>query len=64
MTIYTDDCCGCAAPSYPCLGRRCPNRSVPHIVCDGCKEELDVVNFYKDMELCSECYDALMEVET
>ena len=41
MITYEDECCGCATPAYPCMGDACPNRNVPHLYCDRCKEEAD-----------------------
>ena len=43
MIKMFNECCGCAAPSYPCLGRVCPNRHVNEIeedgLCEDCREE-------------------------
>lgn len=56
--IYSDDCCQCAVPSYPCMGSACSNRNVPHYYCDGeCGEEFspsELYDFDGDM-LCVDC---------
>lgn len=51
MIVYQDDCVGCR---LPCLGDSCPNRNVPHRVCDCCVEE-DQLYYFGDQELCAEC---------
>lgn len=53
--IYSDDCCQCAVPAYPCMGSACPNRNVPHLYCDNCKEEVEDLYKTEDGELCAEC---------
>ena len=30
MVKYENDCIGCAAPGYPCLGESCRYRNVKH----------------------------------
>ena len=56
--VYEDECCGCAVPSYPCMGSACPNRNVKHYYCDGdCGEEFspsELYDFDGDM-LCVDC---------
>ena len=52
---YEDHCCGCATPSYPCLGSSCPNRNVPVYYCDNCGEEIEEVYDVDGEELCEEC---------
>lgn len=51
----TNECCGCATDSHPCLGDICPNRYVKHYICDRCKDETDVLYVYEDEELCDSC---------
>ena len=41
MITYENECCGCAVPAYPCMGSTCPNRNVPYLYCDKCKEEVE-----------------------
>lgn len=36
MLIHENQCCGCAVPGYPCLGRSCPYVDVPVYYCDCC----------------------------
>ena len=58
--VVEDECCGCAAPGYPCLGSACPNRNVPHYFCDDCEDEFEPEELYyddvTDEELCSHCF--------
>lgn len=57
MIKYVNECCGCAVPAYPCLGSSCPNRNVPHYVCDNCgvdDEDEDIYEF-DGQQLCAEC---------
>lgn len=53
---YEDQCDGCEAPGYPCLGKRCPKRHVPIPYCDNCSFDIDG-DVYEDdgMDLCEEC---------
>ena len=51
MVYYSDECCGCATETYPCLGSSCPRRHVLHMECDKCHDD----------ELCADC--ALEELE-
>ena len=48
MITYENECCGCAVPAYPCMGDACPNRNVPHLYCDRCKEEADTLYEYEN----------------
>ena len=64
MITYEDECCGCATPSYPCMGSACPNRSVPHLYCDRCKEEADTLYEYEGEQVCIDCIlESLNKVE-
>lgn len=56
MIRYEDDCVGCATESYPCLGRSCPNRNVPHYYCDDCGDEVDLYEF-DGYQLCINCVE-------
>lgn len=51
MIEYKDECCGCAAPGYPCLGNSCSNRHVPHYYCDICGKEI----LEEPSDYCAEC---------
>ena len=55
MITYENECCGCATPAYPCMGDACPNRNVPHLYCDRCKEEVDTLYEYEGEQVCIDC---------
>ena len=60
MIKYTNECCDCAVAGYPCLGTRCPNRSVPHYYCDICGDELVETEIaYRDDDYieCINCHE-------
>lgn len=56
---YEDDCVGCDAPAYPCLGSDCKRRKVPHFYCDNCGDECEPEALYVysqyDKWLCQSC---------
>jgi hypothetical protein len=54
MVRYENDCCDCATESYPCRGKACPLRNVPHYYCDKCGKE-EALYEYGDEELCADC---------
>ena len=41
MITYEDECC--------------PYRSVPHLYCDKCKEEVDTLYGYEGEQVCVDC---------
>lgn len=51
MIAEKNECVDCC---LPCYGDSCPNRNVPHRVCDCCGEE-DQLYYFGDQELCAEC---------
>ena len=57
MVKYENQCCGCAVPGYPCLGKSCPNRNVKVVYCDRCGEEIDPDEVYsvEGEDICEEC---------
>lgn len=58
MIRIENHCCGCAAPGYPCLGSRCPNRRVEVHYCDKCDAELfeeEQETSEDGRELCDDC---------
>ena len=55
MVRYENQCCGCATPSYPCMGASCPLTKVAVHHCDNCDEELDEIYEVDGEELCEEC---------
>lgn len=59
MIYYTNDCCGCATESYPCLGSGCSRRHVAHFQCDDCHDEFEEGELYDvDGEhLCQRCLE-------
>lgn len=62
MVVETNECCSCATPSYPCIGDSCPNRHVKRFYCDNCRDEVETLYIYANMELCEGCL--LEEFET
>lgn len=61
MKTYENECCGCATPSYPCIGELCSLRRVPHWYCDECDEERKLYE-YEGQELCIDCIAEKLEV--
>ena len=55
MVKYENDCIGCAAPGYPCLGESCRYRNVKHLYCDDCGDDVDKLYCVDDQELCEDC---------
>lgn len=52
MIRYQNDCCGCLLPCVDC-GRR----KVPHLFCDECGEECELVYRISDDEhICESCF--------
>lgn len=62
MIIYKDECVQCP-PEMGCLGRTCPNRNVPHYICDRCKGEVEkLYRVYGDgREMCIDCIEETLE---
>lgn len=54
-TRYEDECCDCAVPAYPCSGKSCPLRNVPHPYCDECEEEDETLYAFNEGEYCKDC---------
>lgn len=57
MVTFTNECCDCAVPGYPCRGSSCPNRHYPHLICDCCGDEVDEGELFDfgGEELCIDC---------
>ena len=55
MIKFENECCGCATESYPCIGSACPNRKVPHLLCDRCGDDVEELYKCDGEELCEEC---------
>ena len=51
---YENECVSCP-PDMGCLGSACPNRRVPHLYCDKCKQEVDDLYDYDDKQICLDC---------
>lgn len=60
MIKYEDECCGCATPGYPCLGKSCPNKYVRHYYCDDCGYETNLY-WFDDEQLCIDCIQNRLE---
>ena len=56
MIEFINECVGCP-PEIGCMGDSCPNRHVPVLVCDECKNEPDELYLYDvdGKQLCEEC---------
>ena len=52
MVQYEDDCVGCDWGS--CSGC-CYSHKLPHLYCDECKEEFEILYSYNDYQLCADC---------
>ena len=61
MVKFENHCCDCAVPGYPCMGARCPLRSVPVYYCDECGKEVDDVHFLGGQHYCDAHYLELTE---
>lgn len=64
MLKYENDCVGC---DLPCID--CGRKHKPHMYCDSCGEETDVLyhmidSAYDSQYICKECRDSLFEVIT
>ena len=53
MIIFEDECVNCP-PEMGCLGDSCPNKRVPHYICDKCDEE-DTLYEFEGRQLCADC---------
>ena len=59
---YENECCGCAVPAYPCMGSACPNRRVPHFICDKCGDDVEELYWWDDeKQLCIDCIKENLE---
>ena len=54
MVKHENECVGCPK-EMGCLGRFCPNRNVPHLYCDHCKDEVDALYYWHTQEWCIDC---------
>ena len=54
MIKYENECVDCP-PEMGCLGNSCPNRKVPHLLCDRCGEDVEELYKVDGEELCEEC---------
>lgn len=64
MVKYENECVGCATETYPCIGKTCPKRSVRHLYCDLCGDDVEKLYILNGEELCIDCViDSLEEIE-
>lgn len=61
MIRYENDCCGCAVPGYPCTGA---HKHVPHLYCDRCDSEVDVVYDVDGDDICEDCLHEMFTKKT
>ena len=61
MLVIENDCCSCATGSYPCTGA---HKRVPHLYCDRCNDEVDVVYDVVGGDICEECLKEMFEKKT
>ena len=61
MTITRNECCDCAVPAYPCLGKHCPLRNKKVHICDDCKDEVDELYEFGIEEICSNCIEKRLQ---
>jgi len=63
VITYSDDCCDCAAPGYPC-NDSCRLKNNPHFFCDICGDEVesDELFWYEGQQLCKYCVINELEV--
>lgn len=54
MIQYEDECVGCP-PELGCLGSSCPNRNVPHLICDNCGGERGELYNVNGEQVCDDC---------
>ena len=60
MIVYEDECIGCP-PGQGCLGNTCPNRNVPHLYCDKCKDEMDTLYHWDGEQWCMFCIEKSLD---
>ena len=56
-----NECRGCAAHAYPCIGDSCRFRHVKHYYCDKCGSDEDTLYILDGQELCIECVKKNLE---
>lgn len=61
MIRYENQCCGCATPGYPCVGRTCSFRNAPVYYCDFCGEQTTCLYSIEGEHYCDECAQAYLE---
>lgn len=55
MIEYENECVWCPE-DMGCLGTSCKYVNVPHLYCDECGDEDDVLYEYQNMCLCTQCF--------
>ena len=58
--VYEDECVSCHR-ELGCLGNSCPNKNVPHLICDKCHEDVDDLYETENGQLCAECVLEMFE---
>lgn len=64
MIIKSNDCCDCASPGFPCIGRNCKLLDRTHYICDRCDEETyeGELYWFNGEQLCIDCILEELEV--
>jgi len=64
LITYSNECCSCAVPGYPCLGDQCYLRNYPHYICDCCGDEVEPgqLFWFEGQQLCIDCVINELEV--
>lgn len=57
MIKKTNDCSGCAVPSYPCEKSTCPDYNSIKVTCDKCGDDItdEYIYIIDDNHYCEEC---------
>lgn len=58
MIKFEDECVGC---DLPCLGNVCNYKHVPHLYCDDCGSDVDILYTDNNSQLCVDCYLAIAD---
>ena len=55
MIKCENECVGCTDMGMPCMGDHCPNRNVPRLYCDRCRQEVEELRHYEGEQVCNDC---------
>lgn len=64
MIVYENECCGCAVPGYPCIGKSCSRLRVPRLYCDRCECEEDKLYDVDGEQVCEDCLREMFDTIT